>query len=190
VRMVTISCSCGAASTTRRNPLRGLTLDERTALIRSAFSVHAGFLAVEVDGSWHPAHVDPTEACFVLADLDAIDATDGLTGDDARRVRDLLDQSHVGGRALPVEAQVGSVRFRVTPADDFMGRLTYLVHDGAATLLEVAVPREEPHVLADLVDLFRTHGAAAVVQADGLAPRIGLGAAIEGVRRARTASVA
>lgn len=190
MRMVTISCSCGAASTTRRNPLRGLTVDERATLVRSAFSVHAGFLAVEVDGSWHPVHVEPTEACFVLADLDAIDATEGLTGEDARRIRDLLDESHVGGRALPVEAQVGSVRFRVTPADDFMGHLTYLVHDGPATLLEVGVPRSEAHVLAELVDLFRSHGRAAVVQVDGLAPRIGLGAAIEGVRRARTASVA
>jgi hypothetical protein len=188
--MVTISCSCGAASATRRNPLRGLTTDERAALIRSAFSVHAGFLAVEVDASWHPVHVEPTEACFVLADLDAIDATAGLAAEDARRIRDLLDESHVGGQALPVEAQVGSVRFRVTPADDFVGHLTYLVHDGPATLLEVGVPRSEAHVLAELVDLYRTHGRAAVVQVDGLAPRIGLGAAIEGVRRARTASVA
>src|SRR4051794_16581059 len=106
--MVTISCSCGAASTTRHNPLRGLTADERAALIRSAFSVHAGFLAVEVDASWPPAHVEPRGACFVLAALDAIAATLGLVAEDARLVRELLDQSHVGGQALPVEAQVGA----------------------------------------------------------------------------------
>ncbi|MDM7830191.1 hypothetical protein [Cellulomonas edaphi] len=187
--MVTISCSCGSASTTRANPLRGLSLPDRVDLVRAAYSVHAGFLSLEVDASWHPSQDDAAESCVVLVDLDALDATEGLDPADARTLRNLLEVAHVRGRLLPQAVEHGSVRFRVAPADDFDGTVTYLVLDGATTVLEQSGPLERD-LLDQLVGLYQSFGVAALVQVDGLAPRLGLRSAMDGVLRARTPSVA
>ncbi|RHA37136.1 hypothetical protein [Cellulomonas rhizosphaerae] len=187
--MVTISCSCGSASTTRRNPLRGLSLEDRVELVRDAYSVHAGFATLEVDASWHPAQDDASEACVVLLDLDALDATEGLDDADARCLRNLLEVAHVRGRLLPPLVAVDGVQFRIAPDDVFTGDVTYLVHDGSTTLLEHTGPLERA-LLDELVGLHRAFGPAALVQVDGLAPRLGLRAAVDGVLRARTPSVA
>lgn len=187
--MVTISCSCGAASTTRSNPLRGLPLVERVDLVRGAYSVHAGFLTLEVDATWHPAQHEPDEACVVLLDMDALDATEGLDEADARSLRNLLEIAHVRGRLLPRDVEHGTVRFRVAPADEFTGEVTYLVLDGTTTLLEQTGPLQRD-LLDELVALHQAYGRAALVQVDGLAPRLGLRTALDGVQRARTPSVA
>ncbi|WP_029291343.1 hypothetical protein [Cellulomonas sp. HZM] len=187
--MIAISCSCGSTSTTRSNPLRGLTLGERCDRIRGAHSVHGGFLALEVDASWHPSADEPSPSCVVLADLDALDASVGLADDEARVVRNMLEVAHVGGRLLPRPVDAGGAVVTVTPADDFLGTVIYAVQHGPRTLLEVEEPFENG-VAQELADLFARHGAAAVVQADGLAGRIGLRAAVAGITRARTASVA
>jgi hypothetical protein len=187
--MVTISCSCGSASRTSRNPLRGLALTDRVDLVRAAYSVQAGFLTLELDASWHPAQDEPSEACVVLLDMDALDATEGLDEPDARSLRNLLEVAHVRGRLLPPPVEHGTVRFRVTPSDEFDGSVTYLVLDGATTLLEQTAPLDNG-LLDELVDLFQTYGPATLVQVDGLAPRLGLRTAAAGVMRARTPSVA
>ncbi|MEN0130247.1 MAG: hypothetical protein AAGC49_12460 [Brevundimonas sp.] len=187
--MVTISCSCGSASTTRANPLRGLPLADRVDLVRAAYSVHAGFLTLDVDASWHPSADEPREDCVVLLDMDALDATEGLDEPDARSLRNLLEIAHVRGRLLPQPVEVGTARFRVAPADEFDGTVTYLVLDGATTLLEQTGPLDRG-VLDELVGLYRAFGTAALVQVDGLAPRLGLRTAMDGVLRARTPSVA
>lgn len=198
--MVTISCSCGAVTTSRRNPLRALGLEERMEAVRTAYSAHDGFLTLEVDASWHPGLADagqgdepgeePDEDCVVLVDMDALDACEGLPDDERAGLERLLGISHVRGRVLPPPVEVGPVRFRVSPSFGFDGEVTYVVHEGATTLLEVTCPYGGRDELRSLVDLYRAHGAAAVVQVDGLAPRIGLAAAVEGVGRARTPSVA
>lgn len=188
--MATISCTCGSVSTTRRNPLRGLPLVDRVELVRTAYSVHDGFVALELDASWHPAADEPAVDCRVLVDLDELDATEGLDEGDARVLRALLRVGHVGGRLLAREVEQDGVRFRVTPADEFTSDVTYLVHDGARTLVEHTGPLAGVDLLDAMVTLHRDHGPAALVQADGLARRIGLAAAVEGVRRARTPSVA
>jgi len=187
--MVTISCSCGSVSTTRRNPLSGLTLRDRVEVIRAAHSVHSGFLALEVDAAWHPSSADPDVSCVVLADLDAVDASEGLTPQEARMVQDLLEVAHVRGRLLARAVDHGPLRVQVAPADDFAGTVTYVVQDGPTTLLEIDEPYDA-QLFADLADPPATLGRTAIVQVDGLAGRIGLTAALAGVRRARTSSVA
>jgi len=191
---VTLSCSCGAVTTSRRNPLRGLSLEERTELVRTAYSAHDGFLTLELDASWHPGAGEdgfaPDEGCVVLADMDALDACEGLSDDERYGLTALLGITHVRGRVLPEPAEVGSVRFRVAPAYGFDAEVTYVVHDGPTTLLEVTCAYGGRDELASLVRLYRDLGPAAVVQVDGLAPRLGLAAAVAGVTRARTASVA
>ena len=186
---MTISCSCGSASTTRHNPLRGLALADRVDVVRAAYSVHAGFLTLEVDGSWHPVQDEPDEACVVLLDMDALDATEGLDEPDSRSLRNLLEVAHVRGRLLPLPVQHGSARFRVAPADEFDGSVTYLVLDGATTLLEQTAPLARG-LFDEVVALYQAFGPAALVQVDGLAPRLGLQTAVDGVMRARTPSVA
>ena len=192
--MVTISCSCGAVTTSRRNPLRGLPLEERMETVRTAYSAHDGFLTLEVDCSWHPGAHDeddePGTGCVVLVDMDALDACEGLPVDERRGLTALLGISQVRGRVLPAPVEVGSVRFRVSPSFGFDSEVTYVVHDGPTTLLELTCPFGGRDELRSLVELYRAHGPAAVVQVDGLAPRIGLAAAVAGVTRARTPSVA
>jgi hypothetical protein len=188
--MVTISCSCGATATSRRNPLAGMTLAERLERVRTAWSAHDGFLTLELDAAWHPGSSEPDPSCVVLVDMDALDACTGLGDQEGEGIAALLRLAHVHGRVLPPAVEVGPVRFRVTPAEDFVGEVTYLVHEGPRTLLEVTCRYGGRDELASLVELYRVHGPAAVVQVDGLAGRLGLPAAVEGVRRARTASVA
>ncbi len=158
--------------------------------VRTAYSAHDGFLTLEVDASWHPGSSEPEPDCVVLVDMDALDACEGLSDDERRGLDALLSVSHVRGRVLPSPVDVGSVRFRVSPSFGFDGEVVYSAHDGAQTLLEVTCPYGGRGELAALVELYRTHGAAAVVQVDGLAPRLGLAAAVAGVARARTPSVA
>ncbi len=169
--------------------MRGLSLGDRLELLREAYSVHDGLVALELDGSWHPG-AEPGVECVVLADLDLVDASEGLSDEEARSLAAFLRLSHVRGRLLPDEVVVDGVRFRVTPADEFTGHVTYLVHDGELTLLESTGPYEGRATLPALVALYRAYGRAAVVQTHGLASRLGLAAAITGVDRARTPSVA
>ena len=191
--MATISCSCGATTSSGRNPLRGLTLEDRVELVRTAYAVNDGIATLELDGSWHPGG-EPDPWCVVLVDVDLVDACAGLTPDERRSLSTLLGLAHVSGRLLPAPVEVasegGAVRFRVTPADEFTGAVTYLVHEGARVLLEVTEQLDDRRTLGALVALYQDHGPAAVVQVDGLAGRLGLAAAIDGIRRARTASVA
>ena len=138
--------------------MRGLSADERATLIRDAFSVSGGFLALEVDASWHPGSVEPTESCVVLADLDSLDASAGLDADGAKAIRDLLEIGHVRGQPLPAPVEVGSVRFRVAPADEFGPAMSYLVTDGTETLLEATVPVPHADLLPALVAVHRERG--------------------------------
>lgn len=188
--MVTISCSCGAVTTSRRNPLHAMSAAERFECVRTAWSACDGFLTIEVDASWHPGTDAPDERCVVLVDMDALDACAGLDPIEAEGIAALLRLAHVRGRVLPDPVLVGPVRFRVTPAEEFTGAVTYLVHDGETTLLEHTCAYGGRDELTSLVDLYREHGAPALVQVDGLADRLGLALAVEGVRRARTPSVA
>ena len=162
--------------------------------VRTAYSAHDGFLTLEVDASWHPGlgHGDdePGAGCVVLVDMDALDACEGLPDDERRGLETLLGISHVRGRVLPAVVEVGSVRFRVSPSFGFASEVTYVVYDGPTTLLELTCAFGGRDELRSLVELYRAHGPAAVVQVDGLAPRIGLAAAVDGVLRARTPSVA
>jgi hypothetical protein len=170
--------------------MRGMSADERTALIRDAFSVSGGFLALEVDASWHPGSEEPTEGCVVLADLDSLDASAGLDAAGAAAIRDLLEVGHVRGQLLPTPIEVGSVRFRVAPADEFGPAIAYVVTEGTETLLDATVPVPHQDMLPALVDLYREHGADALVRADALAGRTGLAVAIGRVRHERGAAVA
>lgn len=147
--MVTISCSCGAVTTSRRHPLLGLALADRLALVETAFAVEGGFLTLEVDGSWHPG--EPDESCVVLVDLDAIDAAAGLDEDDARRLRAALHLARSGGRMLPDEVAIGRIRLRARPADTFRPQVTYVVEDAGRPLLELTAEPGEPALLAALV---------------------------------------
>src|SRR5690606_26062904 len=63
--MVTISCSCGAVATGRRNPFRGLDLPARRALLADALGVEDGFVCVELDAAWHPDADLADEACVL-----------------------------------------------------------------------------------------------------------------------------
>ncbi|CAM5786755.1 Ribosome maturation factor RimP OS=Cellulomonas persica OX=76861 GN=CPE01_13700 PE=4 SV=1 [Cellulomonas persica] len=188
--MVTISCSCGAAANSRTHPLRGVPIEERMDLVRTAYSAYDGFLTLEVDASWHPGSSEPEADCVVLVDMDALDACEGLSDEERHGLSALLGIAHVRGRVLPPPVEIGSVRFRVSPAFGFDGEVVYVVHDGPQTLLEVTCPYGGRGELAALVELYSEHGPAAVVQVDGLAPRLGLSAAIAGIARARTPSVA
>ena len=174
--MVTISCSCGAAATSRTHPLRGMPIEERMELVRTAYSAYDGFLTLEADASWHPGSSEPDPGCVVLVDMDALDACEGL--------------ADVRGRVLPPPVEIGTVRFRVSPSFGFDAEVVYVVHDGPQTLLELTCAYGGRGELASLVALYSEHGPAAVVQVDGLAPRLGLAAAVAGVSRARTPSVA
>lgn len=170
--------------------MRGLSADQRAALIRDAFSVSGGFLALEVDASWHPGSDEPTEGCVVLADLDSLDASAGLDADGAKTIRDLLEIGHVRGQSLPAAVEVGTVRFRVAPADEFGPAMSYLVTDGTETLLEATV--QVPHVdlLPELVAVHGELGADALARVDVVAARTGLAAAISRVRQERATAVA
>ena len=185
--MITLSCSCGSAGTTRRHPMRGLSADERAALIRDAFSVSGGFLALEVDASWHPGSVEPTESCVVLADLDSLDASAGLDADGAKAIRDLLEVGHVGGQPLPAPVEVGSVRFRVAPADEFGPAMSYLVTEGTETLLESTVPVPHDDLLPALVAVHSERGVPGLTSLDALAARFGLATALAHLSREHTA---
>jgi hypothetical protein len=176
--MITLSCSCGSAGTTRRHPMRGLSAVERAALIREAFSVSGGFLALEVDASWHPGSDEPAEGCVVLADLDSLDASAGLDADGAKAIRDLLEVGHVRGQRIPTPVEVGSVRFRVAPADEFGPAMSYVVTDGTETLLEATVPVPHADLMSALVTVHREHGVPGLTRLDVLAGRLGLAAAI------------
>jgi hypothetical protein len=167
-----------------------MSADERAVLIRDAFSVSGGFLALEVDASWHPGSDEPTEGCVVLADLDSLDASAGLDAAGAKAIRDLLEIGHVRGQALPAPVEVGTVRFRVAPADEFGPAIAYMVTDGTETLLDATVPVPHQDLLADLVDLHRDLGAEALVRVDACAGRLGLVTAIARVRGERGAAVA
>lgn len=188
--MVTISCSCGAAATSRTHPLRGMPIEERMELVRTAYSAYDGFLTLEADASWHPGSSEPDPGCVVLVDMDALDACEGLADDERRGLSALLGIAHVRGRVLPPPVEIGTVRFRVSPSFGFDAEVVYVVHDGPQTLLELTCPYGGRGELASLVALYSEHGPAAVVQVDGLAPRLGLAAAVAGVSRARTPSVA
>ena len=76
----------------------------------------------------------------MLADLDSLDASAGLDAAGAKAIRDLLEIGHVRGQALPAPVEVGSVRFRVAPADEFGPAMAYMVTDGTETLLDATVP--------------------------------------------------
>ncbi|WP_421735741.1 hypothetical protein [Cellulomonas sp.] len=188
--MITLSCSCGSAGSTRRHPLRGMSADERAALIRDAFSVSGGFLALEVDASWHPGSDEPAEGCVVLADLDSLDASAGLDAAGAKAIRDLLEVGHVRGQALPAPVEVGSVRFRVAPADEFGPAMAYMVTDGTETVLDATVPVPHPDLLPELVAVHRELGVDALAQLDVLAARTGLAASIARMRQGGAAAVA
>lgn len=170
--------------------MRGMSADERAALIRDAFSVSGGFLALEVDASWHPGSEEPTEGCVVLADLDSLDASAGLDAAGAKAIRDLLEVGHVRGQALPSPVVVGQVCFRVAPADEFGPAIAYVVTEGTETLLDATVPVPHQDVLPALVDLFREHGVDALVRVDALAARTGLVPAIARVQHERGVAVA
>lgn len=182
--MVTISCSCGTSATRRPNPLRGLPVEERLALVAEAFSVHGGFLTLELDASWHPGSDEPGTGCVVLADLDEIDACEGLDDEDGRRVRAALGPAHVTGRPLPRPVEVEGLTFRATPAAEFGPAVTYVAYDHDGTALEVVTPLSERDILADLVELYRAHGRPALVRVDRIAARAGLLRAIDSVREA------
>jgi hypothetical protein len=167
-----------------------MSADERAALIRDAFSVSGGFLALEVDASWHPGSDEPSEGCVVLADLDSLDASAGLDAAGAKAIRDLLEIGHVRGQALPAPVEVGSVRFRVAPADEFGPAIAYVVTEGTETLLDATVPVPHQDLLAELVALHGELGTDGLVRVDALAARTGLAAAIARVRQQRSAAVA
>lgn len=167
--MVTISCSCGAVTTSRRHPLLGLALADRLALVETAFAVEGGFLTLEVDGSWHPG--EPDESCVVLVDLDAIDAAAGLDEDDARRLRSALHLARSGGRMLPDEVARGRLRLRARPADTFRAQVTYVVEDAGRTLLEVTAEPGEPSLLEALVAVHDRLGADAWARVAAVARR-------------------
>ncbi|GEK23031.1 hypothetical protein CXY01_35510 [Cellulomonas xylanilytica] len=167
--------------------MRGLSADERAALIRDAFSVSGGFLALEVDASWHPGSVEPTESCVVLADLDSLDASAGLDAEGAKAIRDLLEIGHVSGQPLPAPVEVGSVRFRVAPADEFGPAMSYLVTDGTETLLEATVPVPHDDLLPALVAVHSERGAAGLTSLDVLAARFGLATALTRLGREHAA---
>jgi len=169
--MVTISCSCGAVTTARRHPLVGLGLAERLALVEAAFAVEGGFLTLEADASWHPAASDPDEACVVLVDLDAIDASAGLDDEDARRLRAALHLARSGGRMLPDEVALGRTRFRARPADSFRPQVTYVIEEAGRTLLEVTAEPGEPPVLGALVDAYDRLGPDAAARVAAVARR-------------------
>ena len=167
--------------------MRGLSADERAALIRDAFSVSGGFLALEVDASWHPGSDAPTEACVVLADLDSLDASAGLDADGASAIRRLLEVGHVRGQALPAPVEVGPVRFRVGPADEFGPAISYVVTDGTETLLEATVPVPHDDMLPALVAVHSSRGATGLTSLDTLAARFGLATALAHLDRDRAA---
>ena len=167
--------------------MRGLSADERAALIRDAFSVSGGFLALEVDASWHPGSVEPTESCVVLADLDSLDASAGLDAEGAKAIRDLLEIGHVRGQSLPAPVEVGSVRFRVAPADEFGPAMSYLVTDGTETLLEATVPVPHDDLLPALVAVHSERGVPGLTALDALAARFGLATALAHLGRERAA---
>ncbi len=158
--------------------MRGLSADERAALIRQAFSVSGGFLALEVDASWHPGSDEPTESCVVLADLDSLDASAGLDADGARAIRALLEIGHVAGQPIPSPVEVGSVRFRVAPADEFGPAMSYVVTEGTETLLEATVPVPHENLMPALLGVHRELGVEGIVRVDVLAARLGLAAAV------------
>jgi len=186
--MITLSCSCGSTGTTRRHPMRGMSADERAALIRDAFSVSGGFLALEVDASWHPGSDAPTEECVVLADLDSLDASAGLDADGASAIRALLEIGHVRGQALPAPVEVGAVRFRVGPADEFGPAMSYVVTEGTETLLAATVPVPHDDLMPALVAAHRAHGRDGLARVDVLAARLGLAAALAQLdQKSRTA---
>ncbi len=188
--MITLSCSCGSVGTTRRHPLKGLSADERAALIRRAFSVSGGFLALELDASWHPGDDEPAESCVVLADMDSLDASVGLDAEGAARIRALLEHAHVGGRPLPAPVDVGAVRFRVAPSEEFVPAVTYLVTDGTETVLEVSVSMPHEGLLDSLVALHQAEGVPGLARVDALARRLGLAGAIGHVLHERSVAVA
>jgi hypothetical protein len=160
--------------------MRGLSADERATLIRDAFSVSGGFLALEVDASWHPGTVEPTEACVVLADLDSLDASAGLDAEGATAIRALLEVGHVRGQRIPAPVEVGSVRFRVAPADEFGPAMSYVVTEGTETILEATVPVPHADLLPSLVAVLAEQGLDGLARLDVRAARLGLAAALVG----------
>ena len=171
--------------------MRGLSADERAALIRGAFSVSGGFLALEVDASWHPGSDEPAESCVVLADLDSLDASAGLDAAGAKAIRDLLEIGHVSGQPLPAPVEVGSVRFRVAPADEFGPAMSYLVTEGTETLLEATVPVPHDDLLPALVAVHSERGVPGLTSLDALAGlRVGLVTAVAHLDRGERAAVA
>ncbi|GCE78437.1 hypothetical protein CBZ_34930 [Cellulomonas biazotea] len=190
VRMVTISCSCGSVCDSRRNPLRGLDVAERLRLVEEAFAVHDGFLTLEVDAAWHPGSDDPGPSCVVLVDLDEVDACVGLAADDAAAVRAALRGTRVGGRPLPAPVLVDGTWFRVAPAQGFVPHVTYVVHDGAGTVLEVDEPLVERDLVAELVDTFARAGRDGLVHLDAVAARRSLAGALDAARHAPAVAVA
>jgi hypothetical protein len=188
--MVTISCSCGSTATRRPNPLRGLPVEERLALVADAFAAHGGFLTLEVDASWHPGSDEPGTGCVVLADLDEIDAAEGLTDDDARRLRAVLGAARVTGRPLPLPVELDGLTFRATPAAEFRPVVTYVAYDRDGTALEAVAELSERDLLGELVELYRDHGRPALTRVDRAAPRVGLAAAIDAARSGAAHSAA
>lgn len=190
VRMVTISCSCGSVTDSRRNPLRGLDVAARLEAVGAAFAVHDGFLTLEVDAAWHPGSDEPGAACVVLVDLDELDACAGLDDADAQAVRAALRGTRVGGRTMPAPVLVDGTWFRAAPAQGFVPHVTYVVHDADGTVLEVDEPLVERDLLAELVDEFARSGRAGLVRLDALAARRSLAGALDEARDVAVVAVA
>ncbi|WP_129336167.1 hypothetical protein [Cellulomonas endophytica] len=194
--MTTLSCSCGLVATTRRNPFAGLGLAERLALVEAAWSVEDGFLVLELDGAWHPAHGEPDEACVLLADLDEVDATAGLGTEEAARLRAALAGARLGGLDLPLPHEAEGLRVRVRPAREFAPALLVTAEDADGPALDavVAAPADVPsaagEVLAAVVALHARHGRAGLVALDRLAGRHPLLDAVAAVERALAAHAA
>jgi hypothetical protein len=123
----------------------------------------------------------------VLADLDSLDASAGLDADGATAIRDLLEIGHVRGQRLPAPVEVGSVRFRVAPADEFGPAMSYVVTEGTETLLEATVPVPHQDLLPVLVAVHEERGVAGLLSLDVLAARYGLATAVAHLDRERFA---
>ncbi|SFB36139.1 hypothetical protein SAMN05421867_11751 [Cellulomonas marina] len=159
---MTISCSCGVAASVRRHPLRRAPLAERLALLAAAVRVEDGFCTVELDGSWHPDGEEPGLDCVVLADLDELDATEGLDPREATQVRAALTGVRLLGRDLPGPLEVDGLRLHVRPAWEYAPALVVSVDDAQGPVVELLAAPDEVDLLPALVELHRTGGRSAL----------------------------
>ena len=91
------------------------------------------------------------------------------------------------GQSLPAPVEVGAVRFRVAPADEFGPAMSYLVTEGTETLLESTVPVPHDDLLPALVAVHSERGVPGLTALDALAARFGLAAALVHLGRERAA---